>query len=121
MPLPPPTIPAALYPRRDRPGVNRHRDIASGGHSTPPVSSSHPRRFAGSQNVDLGRLGSHTNAPGFPDQLNRTQGQMSRGDAGQRIWKQRGRSPRRRGAEKLQLAVSSGALNPTLVFCADCI
>jgi hypothetical protein len=81
-----------------------------------------------SRTADLGQPESHTNAAGIPDQivngLDGTGGQTSRGNAGQRILKRRGRSPRRRGAEKLQLAVSSslpGALNEFLYSCADCI
>ena len=117
LPPQPPTTPAALLSRHDRPSVSRHPDVAPGGHSMPPMSSSDPCHFAGSQNADLGRLESHT-AASFPNQIvnnsDRTQGWRS-GGTGQKIWKRRGRSPRHRGAETLQLAVSSRHLKPTCI------
>ena len=120
LPLQPPTIPASLLSCRDRPGVSQHRDVASGSHSMSPMSSSHPCCFAGSQNANLGQPESRTNTASFPGQIannpDRTQGQRSRGNVGQKIWKRRGRSPRRHGAEKLQLAVSSRCLEPTLIL-----
>ena len=117
LPLQPPTIPAAPLSRGDRPSVSQHQDVASGDYSTRPVSSSDPRPFVGSQNTDLGQLGRRTNATDFPGQtansVDRIQGQRS---TGQRIWKRRGRSPRRHGAEKLELAVSLRRLESTLVY-----
>jgi hypothetical protein len=89
------------------------------------MPSTHRGHFAGSQNDDLGQLESHANAAGFPDQtannLDCSQGQRGRGNAGQKIWKRRGRSPRRRGAEKLELAVSSSALTQLLYSYTDCV
>ena len=100
LPLRPPTIPAALPSRRDRPSVSQYQDVVSGGHSTRPMSS----------NADLGQLESHTNAAGFPGEiansLDHTQGQRSTGNTGQRMWRRRGRSPQRRGTKSLQLTVS---------------
>lgn len=72
------------------------------------------------RNADLGQLESHTNAAGIPDQivngLDGTQGQTSGGNAGQQILKRRERSPRRRGTEKLELAVSTRHFKSPLVF-----
>ena len=69
LPLQPPATPTALLSRRDRPSVSQHQDVASGGHSTRPMSS----------DADLGQPESHTNAAGFPgrivNSLDRTQGQ----------------------------------------------
>lgn len=108
--LQPSTTPAASQLHRDRPSAGQRQDVASGGHSTPPTSSSHPGPFARSQNADVGQLESHTNADGFPhqtvDNVDCAQGQGG-GNTGQKTWKRRGRSPRRRGAERLKLAVSS--------------
>ena len=110
LPLRPPTIPAALPSRRDRPSASQYQGVVSNGYSTRLMSS----------NADLGQLGSHTSAVGFPghiaNSLDHTQGQRSRGNAGQRIWRRRGRSPRRRGTDKLQLAVSFRRLKSTIVF-----
>jgi hypothetical protein len=107
LPLQSPTIPAALPSYGDNgPSVSPHRDIASGGHSTRTMSSSDPRRN--------GQLESRTNVADNPGQivnsLDRTQGQRSGGNDGQRIRKRRGRSPRHRGADKCRLDVSSRRL-----------
>ena len=108
----PPTNLAAPLSRRDRPSVSQHQDVPSGNHSTRPMYS----------NAEFGRLEGHNNSGSFPGQiennLDRSQGQRSRGSTSQR---RRGRSPRRREAEKLQLAVSSGRLELTFVFCTDCV
>jgi hypothetical protein len=107
LPLQSPTILATPLSRRDRHSVSQRQAAASGGHS-----SSRPHAFAGTQNADLGQQESHTNADGFPCQCqnvnNRghTHEERSRGNIGETIWKRRGRSPRRRGVEKLELAVS---------------
>ena len=79
----------------------------------------HPHSFARLQNTNLGEPESHTNPLSFSDQIDhsrRIQGQRSRGNTGQIIRKQRGRSPRRRGAERLQLAVSSRHLNNSRIL-----
>jgi hypothetical protein len=110
LPLQPSTIPATLPSGRDRPSVNQHEEVVSGSHSRHPTS----------RNADLGQRESHTNAAGIPDRivngLDDTQGQTSRGSAGQRILRRRGRSPRRHGTEKLELAVSARHFKSPLVF-----
>jgi hypothetical protein len=113
-----PLLPPTNSVRHNRPGVSQHQDAASGGHSTSMMSHS-----AGSQGADLGQLESHTNAAGFPGQivnsnLGRAQGQRGRSSISisQTIGKRRGRSPQRRGAGKLKLAVSSGCPESALVF-----
>ena len=106
LPLQPPTIPTTRFSCRDRPSVGQPQDVTSGGHS-----NSRPHAFAGTQNGDLGQE-SHTNADGF---LCQCQNVNNRGRThGERInettRKRRGRSPRRRGLEQLELAVSSRPL-----------
>lgn len=107
LPLQSQTIPTTPLSRRDRPSVSQRQAVASGGHS-----SSCPRAFAGTQNADLGQQESYTNTDGFPCQCQNvndrghTHEERSRGNIGETIRKRRGRSPRRRGVEKLELAVS---------------
>jgi hypothetical protein len=111
LPLQPSTIPATLPSPDDRPSVGQHEEVESGSHSTRPML----------RNADLGQLESHTNATGIPDQivngLDGTGGQTSRGNAGQRILKRRGRSPRRHGTQKIVLAVSTRRFKSLVFLC----
>ncbi|KAH9953231.1 hypothetical protein BC827DRAFT_1273687 [Russula dissimulans] len=96
---------ATQLSRGDRPSVSQHQDVASGGHS-----SSRPRAFARTQNAGLGQQESHTNAGGLPcpcqnvNNRGRMHEERSEGNIGETIRKRRGRSPRRRGVGRLELA-----------------
>ena len=96
LPLQLPTTRTSVAPpsRHDRCSASQDQDVPTGGHSTCPISS-------------------NANVAGFPRQIVNRLDRAQRGNVSQ---KRRGRSPRRRGLDELQLAVSSRLLKSIPVF-----